>query len=241
MAILEYLDNNRERKKINAYGVSSVNGQQGAVQVTPESIGAPTRDRVEKLNRELQKRLEKVEWKDVTEDFNNSEFSDEVLDFCLSLQEEGKYYILPYSLKVYCKIINIDNRIYHEIITYSDDGYYNYFLYINNSLTCQYSIPNSQYIELQTPLGLYYNPKESQDAVNKQYVDTEISKFPKVYIGSGEMPKDCDIQFDFDEEPPIEVLTPINLSNYTYTKEQIDTMFGEYVTDIDILIGGGAE
>lgn len=89
MAVLEYLNENNEWKKVNAYGVSSVNGQQGDVKITPDNIGAPTRDRVERLNRELQERLKKVEWKDITEDVNNSDKS--FNEFITSL-EPGRYY-----------------------------------------------------------------------------------------------------------------------------------------------------
>ena len=60
MAVLEYLNENNKWKKVNAYGVSSVNGQQGDVKITPESIGAPTRDRVEKLNRKLDQKIEEI-------------------------------------------------------------------------------------------------------------------------------------------------------------------------------------
>ena len=180
MAVLEYLNENNEWKRVNAYGVSSVNGQQGDVRITPESIGAPTKDRVEKLDRELQERLKKVEWKDITEDFNNSEFPDEAFIFCLSLQKEGKYYILEDGLKTYCKIININNIIYHKITIYSDNGYHSYRLYINNSAACECNYHISDVsdvgeITLFTPLGLHYNPKEIYDAVNKQYVDSAIA------------------------------------------------------------------
>lgn len=176
MAVLEYLNGNNEWKKVNAYGVSSVNGQQGDVRITPESIGAPTRDRVEKLDRELQERLEKVEWKDITEDFNNSGFVDSPSEYFLTLRNEGNYYINIGS-KGYCKIINIDTTIYHEITTYSDEGYSTYSLYINNSIAYryQYHALGMGQIILHTPLSLYYDPKENYNAVNKQYVDSAIA------------------------------------------------------------------
>lgn len=173
MAVLEYLNENNEWKKVNAYGVSSVNEQQGDVKITPESIGAPTRDRVEKLNRELQKRLEKIEWKDVTEDFENSDYDDET-SFFLSLVKEGKYCCIPKDdssgYQYYCDIKRGGN--YHSIDSYGDDGLVYRQLYVHGHL--------SQSIEYAEGEAFYSNllvgdPMNGYAAVNKSYVDNAIA------------------------------------------------------------------
>lgn len=173
MAILEYLDNNRERKKINAYGVSSINGQQGTVQITPENIGAPTKEELEKLNKELQERLEKVEWKDVTEDFKNSDYDDET-SFFLSLAKEGKYCCIPKDAssgyQYYCDIKKGGD--YHSIDSYGDDGFVYKQLYVHGHL--------SQSIECGEGQAFYSNltvgdPMNNYEVVNKSYVDDAIA------------------------------------------------------------------
>lgn len=153
-------------------GVSSVNGQQGDVKITPESIGEPTIDRVERLNRELQERLEKVEWKDVTEDFNNSGFIDNPSDYFLTLRNEGNYYINIGS-KGYCKIYKIDTNIYHDIITYTNDGIVYICKYANNSLTFDSELNNGMFI--YSDIYLQVEPTEDSHPTTKRYVDNAIA------------------------------------------------------------------
>ena len=172
MAVLEYLNGNNEWKKVNAYGVSSIKGQQGDVKITPESIGAPTIDRVERLNRELQERLEKVEWKDVTEDFNNSGFVDSPSDYFLTLRNEGNYYINIGS-KGYCKIYKIDTNIYHDIITYTNNGIIYICKYANNSLTFDSELNNGMFIH--SDIYLQVEPTEDSHPTTKRYVDNAIA------------------------------------------------------------------
>lgn len=154
-------------------GVSSVNGQQGIVQITPESIGAPTKEELEKINKELQKRLEKVEWKDVTEDFKNSDYDDEI-SFFLSLVKEGKYCCIPKDgssgYQYYCDIKRGGN--YHSIASYGDDGLAYRELYVHGHL--------SQSIEYAEGEAFYSNllvgdPMNSYAVVNKSYVDDAIT------------------------------------------------------------------
>lgn len=173
MAILEYLSKNNEWKKINAYGVSSVNGQQGAVQISPGKIGAPTKEELEKLNKELQERLEKVEWKDVTQDFENSDYDDEI-SFFLSLVEEGKYCCIPRDgssrSQYYCDIKRGGD--YHSIDSYGDDGVAYRALYVYGHL--------SQLIEYEKGQAFYSNlivgnPMNNYAVVNKSYVDDAIA------------------------------------------------------------------
>lgn len=180
MAVLEYLNENNKWKKVNAYGVSSVNGQQGDVKVTPESIGAPTRDRVERLNRELQKRLEKVEWKDVTEDFNNSEFGqdEDYINYLLNITEEGKYYIYITWVKIFCEIIRGPedgiNNVWHNIVCYLDDCAQENTLYINKELSFYTnSYPNNTTI--QNNLSISPKPTDKFHITNKQYVDSAVA------------------------------------------------------------------
>lgn len=156
-------------------GVSSVNGQQGIVQITPENIGAPTKEELEKLDRELQERLEEVEQKDVTEDYENSDFYDssKAIQFLLTFSKPGKYCLHDGTMRIYqCEIIEIGGALYHNIKEYTDDLGVTIYYYRNSNLTCYIEFASGHCFISQMVVG---TPIDKFEVANKSYVDDAIA------------------------------------------------------------------